>query len=195
MLVAWQIDDGDDDSDNQRNAAQRNRPYRFIVPSTQYPSLAGALPAMLACYGSVAVSVWFPANYRYTRTGPGPDDWKRVSTEVNHRLVVVWDLITSETRVFSIPDVLSCVSPDCRFVAYCDTDRKRLIVVDVATGETSWEGPDERDQESWKNHDMVGGVAEIRFSEDGGMLLVGYIDGAVDIFEVKMRRHGAMGRY
>jgi hypothetical protein len=187
MLLAWQIDE------QQENP----RPYRWVVP--EHPELNGALPASLATYGSVAVSIWFPANYKHVITARGES--KKVPIPTVNRHVLVWDLATNRTRVFSIPNVLSCISPDCRYVAYCAPEQSRFVVLDVTTGVEVWSGPDEVDIRQAGGSAAASGqllgdlskVTEFRFTDDSGLLYVADQEGGVGIYEVRQAGGGRNG--
>jgi WD40 repeat protein len=182
MLMAWQIDDLQDS----------HRPYMWVIPDQL--ELQGALPACLASYGSVAVSIWFAANYRHIKTAKG--ETKKVPVADAPRYVLVWDLGTNKTRVFPIPNVQSCVSPDCRLIAYCDADAGQFVVIDVASGAPVWAGPDERDLQAgfgwFQQLSDLTRVTEFQFTNDGVYLMVGDQDGGVGLYEV---HHGGHGRF
>ena len=110
--------------------------------------------------------------------------------------VVVWDLATNQTRLFSIPQGPCCVSPDCRLIAYCDLARDRFVVRDVSSGTVMWEGG----PEEWEERPTTAGgtnspkqltdlkkVNVLQFTDDGGMLFVGDKDGGIGIYEIKSR--------
>jgi hypothetical protein len=181
MLLAWQID-----------AAQEipsSKPYRWLIP--EHVELDGSLPAALSTYGSVAVSIWHPANYKQIVTGAGEN--KRVPIVVTTRHVLVWDLATNRTRLFSIPNVLSCISPDCRYLAYCDVELQRFVVLDITSGAEIWSGPDEIDirqagGSAAASQQLLGDlskVTEFRFTDDSGLLFVADEDGGIGIYEVR----------
>lgn len=139
LLVAWEIHDG----------APPSTPYKVVAP-WQHAELDTALPSGLATYGSVAVSIWIPASYRAV---PIPADrggggFNLAPVPVPYRHVLVWDFAASSTTTFRIPNATSCVSPDCRFVAYCDARgvesgaRGRLALLDAMTGRMLWSWPD-----------------------------------------------------
>jgi hypothetical protein len=188
MLMAWQTDDPQDSGDDDFNP---HRPYKWVVPP--HPELLGALPASLACYGSSAVSVWFPANYRHILTAKG--EWKRVPVAVTKRHVVVWDLSANTTRLISVPSGACCVSPDCRFVAYCDAAAGAIVVLDVASGEVAWDGAACVPSPSSGKPVDLKKVNVLQFTDDAGMLFVGDKEGGVGIYEIKMRPAGGMGRF
>lgn len=179
ILLAWQIDE------QQENP----RPYRWVIP--EHPELNGALPACLATYGSVAVSIWFPANYKHVVTARGENKKVPIPTVTRH--VLVWDLATNRTRLFSIPNVLSCISPDCRYVAYCDPEQGKFVVSDVTSGAEVWSGPDELDVRqagglAAASQQLLGDlskVTEFRFTDDSGLLYVADQEGNVGIYEVR----------
>ncbi|OIW26277.1 hypothetical protein CONLIGDRAFT_543476, partial [Coniochaeta ligniaria NRRL 30616] len=184
ILLAWQIDE------QQENP----RPYRWVVPD--HPELNGALPACLATYGSVAVSIWFPANYKHVVTARGESKKVPIPTVTRH--VLVWDLATNRTRFFSIPNVLSCISPDCRYVAYCAPEQGKFVVLDVTTGAEVWSGPDELDRRqsggsAAASQQLLGDlskVTEFRFTDDSGLLYVADLEGGVGIYEVRQAGGG-----
>lgn len=117
------------------------------------PELENSLPLCLATYGSVAVSIWEPAKFR---TIGRPGVWQVEPVPVTGRVVLVWDFggggdddddgdddsynNTNNKKVttYKIPQALSCVSPDCRFVAYCDAGGPgrdgALVVLDAIQG-------------------------------------------------------------
>lgn len=187
ILLAWQIDE---------QQGENPQPYRWLVP--EHAELSGALPASLATYGSVAVSIWFPANYRNVITSRGES--KKVPIATPNRHVLVWDLATNRTRFFSIPNVLSCISPDCRYVAYCCPEQNRFVVLDVTSGVEVWSGPDELDLQqggaaaaSQQLFGDLGKVTEFRFTDDGGLLYVADQEGEVGIYEVRQAGGGRAG--
>lgn len=109
LLIAWQLD-GD---------ARPHTPYKYLRTGPDHPELEHALPLCLATYGSVVVSVWEPAKFR---TIGRPGLWQVEPLAVAGRVVLVWDFsgVVDKVTTYRIPDVLVCVSPDCRLVAYCD---------------------------------------------------------------------------
>lgn len=136
LLMAWQLD-GD-----ARLLRHDHRPYKFLQTTEQHPELQNALPLCLATYGSVAVSIWEPARFR---TIGRPGMWQVEPVAVTERVVLVWDFsgVVDKVTTYRIPDVLACVSPDCRFVAYCDPGGARdqiaggdgaLVVLDAIRG-------------------------------------------------------------
>ncbi|KAB5533475.1 hypothetical protein GE09DRAFT_1144058 [Coniochaeta sp. 2T2.1] len=187
ILLAWQIDE---------QQGENPRPYRWVVP--EHAELSGALPAALATYGSVAVSIWFPANYRHVITARGES--KKIPIPTPSRHVLVWDLATNRTRFFSIPNVLSCISPDCRYVAYCAPEQNRFAVLDVASGLEVWSGPDELDLKQAGSSTLpaasrqllgdLSKVSEFRFTDDSGLLHVADVEGGVGIYEVRQAGGG-----
>lgn len=141
LLVVWRLDTGS------------NRPYKLLQTATganggAHPELENSLPLCLATYGSVAVSIWEPAKFR---TIGRPGMWQVEPVPVTGRVVLVWDFggggatggddnNTNNNKVttYKIPHALSCVSPDCRFVAYCDAGGQgrdgALVVLDAIRG-------------------------------------------------------------
>lgn len=141
LLMAWQLDDdGTRPHDN-------DRPYKLLQTSAaEHPELENALPLCLATYGSVAVSIWEAGRFR-TIGRPGAWQVEPVldgdDTTAASRVVLVWDFGSAEeggrVTTYRIPHVLSCVSPDCRFVAYCDPGTAAAA---TATGDGGGEGGD-----------------------------------------------------
>lgn len=185
MLLAWQID--------AQNETPSSKPYRWLIP--EHPELDGSLPAALSTYGSVAVSIWHPANYKQIVTAQGEN--KKVPVVVTTRHVLVWDLATNRSRLFSIPNVLSSISPDCRYLAYCDPEQQRFVVMDVTSQAEIWSGPDEidiRQAGAAGSQQLLGDLAkvtEFRFTEDSNLLFVADNEGGIGIYEI---RHGDGGR-
>lgn len=131
LLIAWQLDGGD----GAVAAAAAHRPYKLLQTTTEHPELENSLPLCLATYGSVAVSIWEPARFR---TIGRPGAWQvEPVVPVPQRVVLVWDFSVDKVTTYRIPHVLSCVSPDCRFVAYCDPGGGgdgALVVLDATQG-------------------------------------------------------------
>ena len=132
LLMAWRLDDG--------NAGPGHRPYKFLMPDRRrHPELENSLALSLVTYGSVAVSVWIPAKFKTIgRAGA----WQVEPVAARQRVVLVWDFSTDKTTTYGIPDALNCVSPDCRFVAYCDAGSAHrkggLAVLDAMSGRELW---------------------------------------------------------
>ena len=135
MLMAWEVD-GDP---NTVDVATMHQPYKFVMPE-QHSELGTGLPLCLATYGSVAVSIWIPASYRAVQGKGRTGGWQLEAVTVTSRHVLVWDFAANTTCTYSIPDVLACVSPDCRFVAYCDP-KTGLVVLDATSGRELWRRP------------------------------------------------------
>lgn len=190
LLVAWETSNSDPDS---------NKPYRVARP-WQHKELDTAIPCDLVSYGSVVVSIWIPASFRAipvpaTRKGSG---YNLVPVKVSHRYVLVWDLSANSTRTIEIPNCISCISPDCRLVAYCDASgsgigaRGSLIILDVITGEEIWCWPDKNSiainndvQSGFRQFNDLGGVTELSFSMDGRFLVVGDSHGRMGVYDVR----------
>ncbi|EAQ84860.1 hypothetical protein CHGG_08874 [Chaetomium globosum CBS 148.51] len=197
LLTAWEIHDG---------APTSNTPYKVVAP-WQHAELDTALPSGLATYGSVAVSIWIPASYRAVPI-PGRGGFNLAPAAVHHRHVLVWDFSASSTKTFRIPNATSCVSPDCRFVAYCDARgvesgaRGCLALVDAMTGRQLWCWPDPGSGDCWIPRRMLACgpalgdlslVTEMCFSADGGFLFVGDAEGGIGVFEVREGAPGSSG--
>lgn len=165
LLMAWQLDDGAKGDMRQSQKENLHAPYKYL----HCCELENSLPLSLATYGSVAISIWEPAHFR---TFGRPGAWQVKSVIVTERVVLVWDFGSSEeavngskttTTIYRIPSVLSCVSPDCRYVAYCDSGARTaqqqshqlqeqyeassrngsLVVLDAMSGRELWrvDGP------------------------------------------------------
>ncbi|KAK4230173.1 hypothetical protein QBC38DRAFT_507693 [Podospora fimiseda] len=187
LLVAWEIHD---------NAP--TTPYKVVAP-WQHSELDTALPSGLATYGSVAVSIWIPAPYRAVPvpTARGGNGYNLAPVAVPFRYVLVWDFAASSTKTFKIPNTMSCVSPDCRLLAYCDSRgvdsgaRGCLAVLDALTGKQLWCWPDpdataaEVANAGFDQLANLNKVTEMCFSADGGFLFVGDSEGKVGVFEVR----------
>ncbi|KAK3317751.1 hypothetical protein B0T19DRAFT_297147 [Cercophora scortea] len=193
ILIAWQMTPVSEakltarspvDSVRSFEDEERHRPYRFCVPN--YPSLQNALPAVLTAHGSIAVSIWIPANHADVAMPGGK--FRRTPVPAPERWVLVWDLPSNVTKVFGIPNVQACVSPDCRLVAYCDPARGRFVLVDVQTGEDVWRWPEVvrvNGFASFGQLENLGKVTVFEFSADGRMLVVGDASGGLGVYEVK----------
>lgn len=160
LLMAWQLDDGVNGDARPSQKGNVHTPYRYL----HCRELENSLPLSLATYGSVAVSIWEPARFR---TFGRPGAWQVEPVVVTERVVLVWDFGSTEkaangskrtTTMYRIPDVLSCVSPDCRFVAYCDSGARNaqqqshqlqqqyeagcgdgsLVILDAMSGRELW---------------------------------------------------------
>ncbi|KAF3765588.1 hypothetical protein M406DRAFT_237884, partial [Cryphonectria parasitica EP155] len=188
LLMAWQLDSN----------TRLHEPYRYHEPRS-HPELENSLPLLLATYGSFSVSIWEAAKFR---TIGKPGMWQVEPVSVTQRIVLVWDFggAQDKTRVYPIPAVRACISPDCRFVAYCDPGGKgsgdgALVVLDAIRG----------GRELWRL-DGVGGktdeaslrggglellaadlskVTDLSFSGDGNKLFVGGVDGGVSVYEIR----------
>jgi hypothetical protein len=198
LLVAWEIHD----------SAPANTPYKVVAP-WQHSELDTALPSGLATYGSVAVSIWIPAGYRAVPVpaARGGNGYNLAPVPVPYRHVLVWDFSAASTKTFSIPNCTSCVSPDCRFVAYCDARgvesgaRGCLAVLDAMTGRMlwCWPDPDAGPAESGLLPQKMGQledlskITEMCFSADGGFLFIGDCEGGIGVFEVRELGGGGVG--
>ncbi|KAK3682330.1 hypothetical protein B0T22DRAFT_281195 [Podospora appendiculata] len=192
ILTAWEIHDRTDN-------ITPTTPYKVVTP-WQHTELDTALPSGLATYGSVAVSIWIPASYRAVPVpaARGGQGFNLAPVPVPYRYVLVWDFSASSTRTFRIPNATSCVSPDCRFVAYCDasgTDvgaRGCIVILDAMSGKRLWCWPDPDAGASQSGPQMgfellenLSRVSELAFSSDGGFMFIGTADGEIGIFDVR----------
>ncbi|KAK4081227.1 uncharacterized protein Triagg1_2759 [Trichoderma aggressivum f. europaeum] len=186
LLVAWDTSEGASD-----------KPYRVARP-WQHKELDTAIPCDMVTYGSVCVSIWIPATFRAVPATNGGSGFNLSPVTVPYRYVLLWDLAANSTRTFGIPNTTSCLSPDCRFVAYCHatgTDigaRGSIVILDVMTGKEVWSWPDPEalaidytPRPGFEQFDDLSRVSELSFSADGKFLNVGDLDGHVGIFEVR----------
>lgn len=190
LVVAWTIGEGGGDS---------STPFMMTRPSIKHPELDTAIPCELATYGSVVVSVWIPASYKVIAVPREQNEngWSLTPVPVPHRYVLVWDLTSNSTRTFRIPDTTSCVSPDCRLVAYCAASTSNmggkgyLSILDVITGREVWCYPDPEatatqsgPREGFEQFDALSRVTELKFSSDGLFLIVGDVDGTCCMYKL-----------
>ncbi len=181
-------------------------PYKIVKP-WQHAELDTALPCNLAAYGSSVVSIWIPAGVRAVPVNQlrGGHGFTLLPVPVPNRHVLVWDFSANSTRTFSIPNTTSAVSPDCRFVAYCDATgtehgaRGTLAILDALTGRRLWCWPDpdasaadNAYRPGFEQLDELGRVTELAFSDDGGLLFVGDSDGAVCVYHIREGSKGVM---
>ncbi|KAG5926113.1 hypothetical protein E4U42_003657, partial [Claviceps africana] len=194
LLVAWETHD---------NGVVGSRPYRVARP-WQHWELETAIPCDLSTYGSSVVSIWIPASFRavpIAASRGGGDGYNLTSVEVTCRFVLVWDLAANSTRTFSIPNCTSCISPDCRYVAYCHASgtgsRGTLAVIDVMSGHEVWCWPDRnatatdsgsRPQGDQFEHLLR--VTELCFSADGKSLVIGDCNGRIGVYEIQAKNAG-----
>ena len=177
ILMAWELDS---------NSTPTHRPYKFVMPA-HHTELETALPLCLSTYGSVAVSIWIPASYRAVPNRGKQGGWLLEAVTVTHRQVLIWDFAANTTRVFPIPDTLACVSPDCRFVAYCDAKRGRLLVLDAMSGKGLWQWP-QAELEGKAGFEQLADlsrITDLSFSGDGKLFFVADMNGGVGVFEVR----------
>ncbi|OAA69155.1 WD40 repeat-like-containing domain protein [Cordyceps fumosorosea ARSEF 2679] len=189
LLVAWETSD----------ETTSKKPYRVARP-WQHEELDTAVPIDLVTYGSMVVSIWIPASFRAipvpaTRKGSG---YNLTRVQVTERHVLVWDLSANSTRTFPIPNCASCISPDCRLVAYCNGAgseigaRGSIVILDVITGQEAWCWPD-RDavniqssfDSGFRQFSDLGSVTELAFSADGRFLIVGDAGGQMGVYDVR----------
>nr|UWK20181.1 WD40 repeat domain containing protein [Trichoderma crystalligenum] len=186
LLVAWETNEGGS-----------NKPYRVARP-WQHKELDTAIPCDVATYGSAVVSIWIPASFRAVPATNGGSGYNLSPVTVPYRYVLVWDLSANSTRTFGIPNTTSCLSPDCRFVAYCHATgadigaRGSIVILDVITGKEVWSWPDPEalaidysPQQGFEQFDDLSRISELHFSSDGKFLNVGDLDGHVGIYEVR----------
>lgn len=190
LLAAWEIS-----GDN----AFSNEPYMVVRP-WQHEELETAIPCEIATYGSVVVSTWLPAGFKIITvpTAQGGETFNLSPVLVQHRIILVWDLASNSTRTFRIPNTISCLSPDCRFVAYCHASttsiggKGSLAIVDVISETEIWRWPnpdatasDSGPKPGLEQFEALSRVTELKFSADGAYLFVGDRDGQCCMYNIK----------
>ncbi|KAF4119827.1 hypothetical protein GMORB2_4493 [Geosmithia morbida] len=179
LLVAWDISDYRDVS---------SKPYRVVRP-WQHRELETAMPCELVIYGDIIISMWIPAGHRtVTKTKASGDfEYTLAPTPVPFRYVLVWDLSENSTRTYGIPNTTCCISPDCRFVAYCHIADKRskLAILDAQSGDELWSVGGEGAQTSLQSMGDLAKVTEIGFSPDSLHIILGDSDGNASLFDVR----------
>lgn len=191
LLVAWETDD---------NGLVGSKPYRVARP-WQHKEIDTAIPSDLTTYGSIVVSIWIPATFRAvpapaSRGGTGYN-YNLTPVKVPSRYVLVWDLAANSTRTFGIPNCTACISPDCRYVAYCHASgaaigaRGTLAVIDVMSSEEVWCWPDRNatamnsgPRPGLKQFEDLARVTELSFSADSKLLVVGDSEGHIGMYDI-----------
>jgi WD40 repeat protein len=194
LLVAWETHD---------NGLVGSKPYRVARP-WQHKEIDTAIPSDLTTYGSVVVSIWIPATFRAV-LAPSSQSYNLTPVKVPSRFVLVWDLAANSTRTFAIPNCTSCISPDCRYVAYCHASgaaigaRGTVAVIDVMSSQEVWCWPDRNatamdsgPRVGLKQFEDLARVTELAFSADSKSLIVGDSEGRVGVydFEERAAEHG-----
>ncbi|CAI6084466.1 unnamed protein product [Clonostachys chloroleuca] len=184
IIVAWDISDYREVS---------NQPIGTVDPWL-YPELEMAIPCALETFESLVVSIWIPPSQRaYKQSVPGSQEleWKLAPIDVPTRYVFVWDLSKGSTNLYGIPNTTSCISPNCRFVAYSTTSRNgrnQVTILDASTGHEMWSMDGIR---RWGGEDdeadAFGKVTSLAFSSDGKMLVISDANGSTFIFDVLER--------
>jgi len=222
ILVAWQMARVEDaklmaksptfPAPTPASAADYSRPFRICMP--EYPEIQTALPSCLVARDGLAVSIWIPANHIDVPMPGGKFRRAQVETPP-YRFVVVWEVVSNMTRLFPIPNVQACVSPDCRLVAYCDPNSSgstaaspsvaspssdttaksqqgqvqgEFVIVDVKTGQEVWRWPDAAQASGFASFGQFENLKKItvfEFSADGKKLIVGDTTGGVGIYELR----------
>jgi len=179
LLVTWDISDYRDVT---------NQPHRVVRP-WQHRELETAIPCNLVAYGDLIMSIWIPAGYRTVATPKpgGTPDYTLTPTPVPFRYVLVWDLSENSTRTYGIPNTVSCISPDCRFVAYCHVAERRtkLAILDAQSGDELWTVGGEGNLKSLEQVGDLSKVTELAFSSDGRFLMVSDVEGNTSIYDVR----------
>ncbi|KAG6005982.1 hypothetical protein E4U21_007475 [Claviceps maximensis] len=191
LLVAWETHD---------TGIVGSKPYRVARP-WQHQELETAIPCDLSTYGSSVVSIWIPASFRAVPipASRGGGGFNLTPVKVTCRYVLVWDLAANSTRTFSIPNCTSCISPDCRYVAYCHASgagsRGTLAVIDVMSSLEVWCWPDRNataidsgaTPQCGQFEDLVK-VTELCFSADSKSLVIGDSDGRMGVYEIHSKK-------
>lgn len=179
LLVTWDISDYREMS---------HAPHRVVRP-WQHKELETAIPCGLVAHGDLVVSLWIPAGYRTvaTSTPKRGVEYTLAPTAVPFRYVLVWDLSENSTRTYGIPNTVSCISPDCRFVAYCNVAERRtkLAILDAQSGNELWTVGGEGNLKSLEEVGDLAKVAELAFSADGRFLIIGDVEGNTSIYDVR----------
>ena len=179
LLVSWDVSDYREMS---------HTPHRVVRP-WQHKELETALPCSLTAHGDLVVSLWIPAGYRTvaTPTPNGGVNYTLAPTSTPFRYALVWDLSENSTRTYSIPNSTSCISPDCRFVAYCTAAEKRskLTILDAQSGDELWTVGGEGNLKSLEEVGDLDKVTEMAFSADGRFLIIGNVEGNTSIYDVR----------
>ncbi|KAJ6445168.1 WD40 repeat-like-containing domain [Purpureocillium lavendulum] len=187
LLVAW---------DTNTDGYGSNKPFRVARP-WQHEEISTAIPCDLCAYGSVVVSIWIPASFRAMAVPPsrGGTGYNLVPVKVPSRYVLVWDISANSTHTFAIPNCTACVSPDCRYVAYCHASgtgigaRGCLCVLDVMDGREVWCWPDKDalaidsgPKPGFEQFNDLSLVTELAFSPDGRCLIIADRNGRMSVY-------------
>ncbi|KJZ80023.1 hypothetical protein HIM_00737 [Hirsutella minnesotensis 3608] len=187
LLVAWETD---------KEGAVSIKPFKVVRP-WQHDEISTAVPCQLAVHDKTAVSIWIPATFRAVASSSsrGGTGYHLAHVSVPYRHILVWDLSDSSTRTFAIPNCLACISPDCRYVAYCHASgaeigaRGIVSVLDVRDGSEVWSWPDKdalainfAPTAGFGQFDDLGSVTDLSFAGDSKSLLVGDRTGRVGIY-------------
>ncbi|KAI6784715.1 uncharacterized protein J7T54_007808 [Emericellopsis cladophorae] len=179
MLVTWDITDFREVS---------NAPDRVVRP-WQHKELETALPCNLTAYGDLILSIWIPSGYRTVtkHNARGEVEYTLAPTPVPFRYVLVWDLSENSTRTYGIPNTTSCISPDCRFVAYSQVAERRskIAILDAQSGEEVWSAGGEGNLKSLDQFGDLSKVTDLAFSADGRFLVVGEVNGNTSVYDVR----------
>ncbi|KAG9250727.1 uncharacterized protein F5Z01DRAFT_683711 [Emericellopsis atlantica] len=179
MLVTWDITDFREVS---------NAPDRVVRP-WQHKELETALPCNLTAYGDLVLSIWIPSGYRTVtnHNARGELEYTLTPVPVPFRYVLVWDLSENSTRTYGIPNTTSCISPDCRFVAYSQVAERRskIAILDAQSGEEVWSAGGEGNLKSLDQVGDLSKVTDLAFSADGRFLVVGEVDGNTSVYDVR----------
>ncbi|OAQ87676.1 WD40 repeat-like-containing domain [Purpureocillium lilacinum] len=193
LLVAW---------DTNTDGYGSNKPFRVARP-WQHEEIGTAIPCDLCAYGSVVVSIWIPAGFRAVPVPPSRDGtgFKLVPVKVPSRYVLVWDLSANSTHTFAIPNCAACISPDCRYVAYCHASgtgigaRGCVCVLDVVDGREVWCWPDKDalaidsgPKPGFEQFNDLSSVSELAFSADGRSLIMADRNGRIGVYNVREQR-------
>ena len=191
LLAAWDI---------HEDGSLSNQPFKIAKP-WQHSEIDTALPMSVATYGSVVVSIWVPADFVAVAHSQSEGGWKLQPTKVLFQYVLVWDLTIGSTRTIRIPNAVACISPNCRYVAYCDANgvnhgaRGNLAILDTMTGQQVWCWPDpdaaptdESLEHGFRHLHDLSHVTDLTFSAGGGMLVVSDAEGRCGMYEISERK-------
>lgn len=188
LLAAWDI---------HEDGTLSHVPFKVAKP-WEHKELDTALPISVATYGSVVVSIWIPADFIAVSYPQAEGGFKLHPVKVVYQYVLVWDLTVGSTRTIRIPNAVACISPDCRYVAYCDANgvshgaRGRLAILDAMTGQEVWCWPDPDAvtvnaelEHGFRHLQDLSCVTDLNFSANGDMLVVGDRNGRCGLYDVR----------
>ncbi|KAJ9145492.1 WD40 repeat-like-containing domain [Pleurostoma richardsiae] len=181
MLVAWHTGQGPE---------QSHVPWRWTI--SEHEELHMALPSGLVAHGNVAVSTWIPASHRPVLV---PGGYWNKPVSVTSRYILIWEMEENKTRILPMPNVQSAISPDGRFVAYCDAAGGKFAVIETSSGREVWSWPNERllSLPHFNQLDDLSKVTDFAFSVDGGLVVVGDSEGGIGVYEIWQQHAQSQG--